>query len=94
MRRRGRSVVCRTYSVRSGDSLSKIASSQLGDANRYAEILVLNPGLNPAKLAVGQSLRMPADAKNRSTESKPKPRPSQATSEVARVDTPKKAKVQ
>ncbi len=84
-----------SYNVRPGDSLSKIAAAQLGDANRYGEILVLNPGLNPAKLSIGQSLRMPAGAKKPAVESaKPKSRPSQSSSEVARLDAPKKAKVQ
>ncbi len=84
-----------SYSVRSGDSLSKIAASQLGDANRYGEILALNPGLNPQRLNVGQSLRMPSDAKASSVASKPKPRAvSSKTSEVARADAPKKARVQ
>ncbi len=84
-----------TYSVRSGDSLSKIAATQLGDQNRYSEIIALNPGINPAKLSIGQSLRLPAGAKKPAVESaKPKSRPSQASSEVARLDAPKKGKVQ
>ncbi len=84
-----------SYSVRSGDSLSKIAATQLGDSNRYSEIIALNPGINPAKLSIGQSLRLPAGAKKPAVESaKPKSRPSQGSSEVARLDTQKKAKVQ
>lgn len=84
-----------SYSVRSGDSLSKIAAAQLGDANRFAEIQALNPGLNPAKLSVGQSLRMPEEAKAPSAVSKPKPRPASESSELAKADTaPKKAHVQ
>src|SRR5690349_8676913 len=72
----------RSYSVRSGDSLSKIAAAQLGDANRYAEILALNPGLDPQKLSVGLSLRLPADSKAVAAAPKPKPRPA-ASAEIA-----------
>lgn len=85
-----------SYSVRSGDSLSRIAASQLGDANRYAEILALNPGLDPQRLSVGQSLRLPAGAKTTvaAVTPKPKTRPAAQSSEVAKVDAPKKARVQ
>ena len=81
-----------TYNVRPGDSLSRIAARQLGDANRYAEILALNPGLDPARIHPGQSLRMPADAKAATTStSKPKPRPAASEPEVARAE-PKSSK--
>ncbi|MEZ6019308.1 MAG: LysM peptidoglycan-binding domain-containing protein [Planctomycetota bacterium] len=48
-----------TYTVQSGDVLSRIAQKQLGSAKRYTEILALNPGLKPEKLYVGQVLQMP-----------------------------------
>ncbi|HUR27437.1 MAG TPA: LysM peptidoglycan-binding domain-containing protein [Planctomycetota bacterium] len=83
-----------TYSVRSGDSLSRIAASQLGDANRYAEILALNPGLDPQRLSIGQSLRLPAGAKSVAAAPKPKSRPAAKSSEVAKAEAPKKARVQ
>jgi LysM repeat protein len=87
----------RTYNVRTGDSLSKIAAAQLGDPNRYAEILALNPGLNPQKLSVGQTLRLPGSAKTPvpAPAAKPKAHPASETSEVAKADpAPKKARVQ
>lgn len=93
--RKANAVVGDRYNVRPGDSLSKIASAQLGDANRYGEILLLNPGVDPRKLSVGQTLRMPAGARTPAVESsKPKSRPAPDKSELARVDGPKKAKVQ
>jgi LysM repeat protein len=81
-----------TYSVRSGDSLSRIAAAQLGDANRYTEILALNPGVDPKRLSVGQSLRLPAGAGTVAAAQKPKT--SVRSSEVAKADVPKKARVQ
>jgi nucleoid-associated protein YgaU len=57
-----------TYTVRTGDSLSGIARSQLGDATRYDEIFDLNRGrpqavggslTDPARLTVGWVLELP-----------------------------------
>jgi nucleoid-associated protein YgaU len=49
------------YIVKDGDSFWKIAASQLGDANRYKEIIKLNPNVstNDKNLAVGMKLKMP-----------------------------------
>ncbi|MBM3990729.1 MAG: LysM peptidoglycan-binding domain-containing protein [Planctomycetes bacterium] len=49
----------RSYVVKSGDSLSRIASRELGDAGRWTEIRDLNPGLNPDRLKVGAELALP-----------------------------------
>jgi len=49
----------RTYVVKSGDSLSRIASRELGDAGRWTEIRDLNPGINPDRLKVGAELALP-----------------------------------
>ena len=53
-----------TYSVRRGDTLTKIAQHFLGDSNRYHEIFEANRDQLPnpnARLKVGMSLRIPAD---------------------------------
>lgn len=52
----------RWYTVHEGDSLWKIAASQLGNSNRYTEILKLNADLLKDKdqLQVGMRLRLPA----------------------------------
>lgn len=51
----------KTYTVKSGDTLSKIAKDHLGDANAYMKIFELNKDqLNdPDKIKPGQVLRLP-----------------------------------
>lgn len=51
----------REYVIKEGDSLWKIAATQLGNGTRYKEILQLNPHLSPNKsLEVGSKIRIPA----------------------------------
>jgi nucleoid-associated protein YgaU len=52
----------RTYVVQSGDSLSKIAKEELGDASRWPEILELNKDKikDPNLIHPGQELEMPS----------------------------------
>jgi nucleoid-associated protein YgaU len=51
----------RTYTVRSGDTLSGIAESQLGDADRWPQIFVLNRDIirHPDRIFPGQVLKLP-----------------------------------
>ena len=51
-----------TYTVQSGDTLSKIAKQQLGDSGRYMEIFNANKDIlsDPNKIQVGQELKMPS----------------------------------
>ena len=50
------------YVVKEGDSLWKIAASQLGDGNRYKDIVKLNSDILSSEddIAVGMQLKMPA----------------------------------
>ena len=50
------------YVVKEGDSLWKIAASQLGDGNRYKEIVKANSNILSSEddIAVGMQLKMPA----------------------------------
>jgi len=52
----------RTYKVKSGDSFYKIAKEQLGNAERWKELLALNKTLvhgDPTQLQPGQTLVLP-----------------------------------
>ena len=51
-----------SYTVRSGDSLWKIAARTLGDGERCREIIAMNPGIDPNRVRVGQKLTLPAGA--------------------------------
>lgn len=50
------------HTVASGDTLSKLAKSYLGDPNRYMEIFKVNADTlsNPDQIKVGQRLNIPA----------------------------------
>jgi nucleoid-associated protein YgaU len=53
-----------TYTVKPGDTLSKIAKEQLGNANAYMEIFNANRDQlqDPDKIKPGQVLKIPAHA--------------------------------
>jgi nucleoid-associated protein YgaU len=54
----------RTYTVKPGDTLSKIAKETLGDANAYMDIFNANKNLltDPNQIKPGQVLKIPAPA--------------------------------
>ena len=62
LRRRAEVQKPRTYMVKSGDSLSKIAKNALGDANRWPEIFELNRDRisEPDLIYPDQELRLPS----------------------------------
>jgi nucleoid-associated protein YgaU len=49
-----------TYTVKSGDSLSKISKLFYGDANQYMKIAKANNIPDPDKIKAGQQLKIPA----------------------------------
>jgi nucleoid-associated protein YgaU len=52
----------KTYTVKAGDTLSKIAKEQLGDANAYTKIFNANKDQlsDPDKIKPGQVLKIPS----------------------------------
>jgi nucleoid-associated protein YgaU len=56
------SAAARTYTVKSGDTLSGIAKQHLGDANAYMKIFEANRDqlTDPDKIKPGQVLKIPA----------------------------------
>ena len=56
------SAASRFYTVQKGDTLSKIAKEQYGDANKYPQIFEANKPMltHPDKIYPGQKLRIPA----------------------------------
>lgn len=49
----------RTYTVRKGDTLSRIAQQQLGAASRWRELATLNGLADPNRVFPGQVIRLP-----------------------------------
>lgn len=58
----GTAVATRTYTVKAGDTLSKIAKETLGNANAYMKIFEANQDQlsDPDKIKPGQVLKIPA----------------------------------
>ncbi len=48
------------YTVKPGDTFTKIAKTQFGDGNRWRELQALNPGIDPRMLKVGMTLKLPS----------------------------------
>ncbi len=59
---RAAAAASRTYTVKSGDTLSKIAKSELGDAQAYGRIFEANRDQlsDPDKIKPGQVLKIPS----------------------------------
>jgi nucleoid-associated protein YgaU len=57
----GAATAAKTYTVKAGDTLSKIAKEHLGDANAYPKIFELNRDQlsDPDKIKPGQVLKLP-----------------------------------
>jgi len=63
----------RSYTIKKGDLLRSIARAQLGDEGRWKEIQSLNPGLDPTRLMVGASIKLPSPKSDRATPTSSKP---------------------
>jgi nucleoid-associated protein YgaU len=51
----------RTHVVKAGETLGVIAAKEYGSAKQWKRILDANPGLDPARLHLGQRLVIPAN---------------------------------
>ncbi len=71
-----------TYTVQSGDSLSSIAESQLGDGTRWVEIYQLNRAKlpRPNQISAGMKLRLPEKGTDASVGQQPDLKPTGGTS--------------
>jgi nucleoid-associated protein YgaU len=49
-----------THTIQRGDTLWTLSKRYLGSGKRYREILAANPGLQPKKLRIGQTIVIPA----------------------------------
>jgi nucleoid-associated protein YgaU len=61
--RGGQDTTTKTYTVKSGDTLSDIAQSEMGDANRWPELYAANKdavGDDPNMIHPGLELKIPA----------------------------------
>lgn len=54
----------KTVTVRPNETLSSIAKRELGNGEYYRRILAANPGLNPARLQIGQLIKIPLGKKS------------------------------
>ena len=48
-----------TYTIRKGDTLWSIAERVYGDGQRWVDIVRANPGIDPKKLRVDQTITLP-----------------------------------
>ena len=76
-----------SYTVRSGDMLSVISQRELGSAQRWREIVALNPGLDPDRLIVGARLRMPPSAAGAQAVAMADTRPARSADRAPRSST-------
>jgi nucleoid-associated protein YgaU len=50
----------REYTIKSGDTLEGIARTELGDGQRWKQIVEMNPGLDPKSLKIGRKIMLPS----------------------------------
>lgn len=61
----------RDYTIKRGDTLGEIAQRELGTATRWREIQTMNPGINPMRLVVGKTIKLPGSASGASRVTEP-----------------------
>lgn len=61
----------REYTIKSGDTLEGIARAELGDGQRWKQIVEMNPGLDPKSLKIGRKITLPVGAAAPASATKP-----------------------
>lgn len=61
------------YKIQSGDTMTDIAQQFLGTARRWPEIAQANPLVDPERLAIGKTLRIPVDRPSAGPPARPNP---------------------
>lgn len=72
----------RDYTIRKGDTFSRIAAEQLGGTRFESAIAAANPLVDPLRLQIGQSIRLPIDP-----EPLPSPNPREIEYEIRSDDS-------
>ena len=49
----------RTYRVRKGDTMEKVAQSQLGSRSRWVDVRKMNPNVDPRRMQIGGTIKLP-----------------------------------
>ena len=57
----------KTIAVRPNETLSSITKRELGNGEYYRRILSANPGLNPARLQIGQLIKIPLRGRSKTS---------------------------
>jgi nucleoid-associated protein YgaU len=73
----------RAYTVKKGDTLSEIALRELGSSKRWPELVAANPGLDPAKLKLGATIRIPGSNRVGAPEAPKASEPKSAAPKIA-----------
>ena len=74
-----------TYTIQPGDILSRVAQRELGSAQLWPQIVALNPGLNPDRLIVGKTIKMPEGKQGTRVTERPRVASAQPTPKRRRV---------
>jgi nucleoid-associated protein YgaU len=87
--RPGSSAAKAEVTVQAGDTLTAIAARTLGDGMEWRQFVTANPGLNPKRLRIGQTLKIPqATASRSSSATKPVAgKPAEKTYRTGKGDT-------
>jgi nucleoid-associated protein YgaU len=80
-------VLVEEYVIQEGDTLTVIADMWFGDGRRWPAVLAANEGIDPVRLRVGQTIKLPPrDATAGAAATGPRPAPAAAPTAGRTVD--------